>query len=146
MFFCFVFSETSLTKYEAFLTHSSLFEWNKALPRLGIVTQIFTSIFVIITSITIKIYFKMERNKPGKLLIKNTISFKRLNLTYGLGLLLTAVIQIIFMKNESMDTYMLHFTVSLGANSMLLSFLLTDKEAFGFFKRKFKQSRNKLRV
>ena len=135
----FLFSDSRLTKYEAFLTDSPHFKWNKALPHLGIATQIFTSIFVIVTSISIKIYFKIKTNKPGKLVIKNTITFKRLNYSYGLALLLSAVIQTIFMKNESTDTYMLHFTLSLGLNSMLLSFLIRDKEAIEYFKRKFQQ-------
>ena len=56
-----------------------------------------------------------------------------------MGLLLSAVIQTIFMKEESTDTYRLHFTVSLVLNSMLLSFFITNKEAIGYFKRKFQQ-------
>ena len=40
------------------------------------------------------------------------------------------------MNNESKDTYVLHYTVSLVLNSMLLSLFLADKEATGFFKHK----------
>ena len=81
-------------------------------------------------------FFRMKTNQPINPRIKNTISFKRLNILYSLGLILPALLQAVLMKNHSKDTYVLHYTVSLVLNSMLLSLFLADKEATGFFKHK----------
>ena len=89
-----------------------------------------------ITSISIKMFFRMKTNQHIKPRIKNTISFKRLNILYSLGLIVPALMQAVLMRNESKDTYVLYYTVSLVLNSMLLSLFLADKEAIGFFKHK----------
>ena len=89
-----------------------------------------------ITSISIKMFFRMKTNQHTKPRNKNTISFKRLNILYRMGLIVPALMQVVLMRNESKDTYALHYTVSLVLNSMLLSLFLADKEAIGFFKHK----------
>ena len=90
-----------------------------------------------VTAIGIKIFFRFNTKLAGKPRIKNTISFKRLNIIYGLGLIFSASLTLVFMKNESRETYVAHYTVSLVLNSMLLSLILTDKDARIFFHSKF---------
>ena len=90
-----------------------------------------------VTAISIKVFFRLKTKQPRKPRIKNTISFKRLNIIYSLGLIFSASLHAVLMKNQSKDTYILHYTVSLVINSMLFSLILADNEARSFFKLKF---------
>ena len=132
-----MFSESYLTKYEAYLTDIPLRKWNKILPYIGLATQIITGIFLMVTAIGIKIFFRFNTKLTRKPRIKNTISFKRLNIIYSLGLIFSAFLHLVLMKNESAETYVMHYTVSLVINSMLCSLILSDKDARAFFKTKF---------
>ena len=129
--------ESSLSKYEAYLTDTPLYNWNQNLPHFGLASQILTAFFLMITAISIKIFFRLHVNKQGKPKIKNTISFKRLNIIYSLGLIFSALLHVFLMRNESKDAYVLHYSISIVLNTMLLSFILTDHEARAFFKLKF---------
>jgi hypothetical protein len=129
--------ESYLTKYEAYLTNTPLCNWNQNLPHIAIATQIITALFLMVTAISIKLFFKLKTKQPKKPRIKNTISFKRLNIIYSLGLISSATLHAVLMKNQSTDTYIMHYTVSLVINSMLFSLILTDNEARSFFKLKF---------
>ena len=133
--------EHTLTKYEAFLTNDWLFKWNKTLPHMAIVVQILTAIFLFISSMAIKHFFRIKTNQASNSRIKNTISFKRLNIIYGLGLLPPALLQAVIMRTVSQDTYVLHYSIPLAINSILVSLFVTDQEAMAFFKRKFQQFR-----
>ena len=93
---------------------------------------------MIITALIIKVFFGVGRKQQGKPKIKNTISFKRLNLVYSLGLICAAGLHANFMENQSKDSYMAHITVTLVINIMMLSLILTDNEAREFFTKKIR--------
>ena len=93
---------------------------------------------MIITALSIKVFFRLRRKQQGKPKIKNTISFKRLNLVYSLGLICTAGLHASFMENQSKDSYLAHITVTLVINIMLLTLILTDHEAREFFTQKIR--------
>lgn len=82
-------------------------------------------------------FFRMNNNTNRMPRIKNTISFKRLNTVYSVGLLFFAVLNAVFMRILSKGTYIMCYTESFGINIMLLSLFLADKEARSFFKVKY---------
>ena len=92
---------------------------------------------MLITASSIKIFFRFKRSEHGKPKIKNTISFKRLNFIYCLGLICSAVMHVSCLENSSKDSYIAHFTVTLVINTMLFTLVVADKEARAFFKQKF---------
>ena len=105
---------------------------------IGIGAQTLIVIFLMITALMIKIFFRIRTSQKHKPKIKNTISFKRLNLFYSLGLISAAIIQGLAMMNLPRDTYILHYTVSIVSNSILISLLVMDEEAVKFLRHKFK--------
>ena len=133
-----MYPESFLSKYEAFLTNTTVYKWNQNLVYLGLAVQIINAVFMIITALSIKIFFRLRRKQHGKPKIKNTISFKRLNLVYSLGLICTAGLHASFMGNQNKDSYLAHITVTLVINIMLLTLILTDNEAREFFTLKLR--------
>ena len=125
-------SEFFSSKYEAYVTNTKSFKYNKNLPMICFVFQFLTSVSLLLTACIIKICFTF-RKKKYKPKIKNTINFKTLNLAYGFGLLSTALLHLIVMQ---LDTYMFHYTVAIVVNMMLGSFLYSNADARDYVKTK----------
>ena len=132
-----LFSELYISKYEAYLTETPLQDWNKNLPNLSIVCQIMISMFLISTEISIKVLFKCRAKQQGKPRIKNTISFKSLNILYSIGMILEAILHILLMQINSKDTFILNYDIPLVLNLMLLTFLVSNEDAMKFCFVKF---------
>ena len=95
---------------------------------LGLVLQLFSATFMLITTVVIKILFRsVHKSKTPK---KNTISFKSLNILHILWMFINAV-SFGFKMVEIMP-----FAVSAAGNSMLLSFLVANAEAREYFQTK----------
>eukprot|EP00092_Neocalanus_flemingeri_P106668 GFUD01136875.1.p1 GENE.GFUD01136875.1~~GFUD01136875.1.p1 ORF type:complete len:141 (-),score=34.57 GFUD01136875.1:140-562(-) len=93
--------------------------------------------FLMITTISIKVFFGMKTNQQGKPRIKNSIGFQKLNIIYSLGLAFSAVLSGVMMMIQSKDVYTGHYHVTMVFNMMLLSFILGDHKAREFFRLKF---------
>ena len=95
---------------------------------LGLGVQLFSAIFMIITTVVIKILFRgVDKSKPPK---KNTISFKSLNILY---------ISWMFINTVPFGLKMVEivpFAVSAAGNSMLLSFLIANADTRAYFRKK----------
>jgi hypothetical protein len=129
--------EFHLSKHEAFLTDSPNYTSDQKLPQFGLISQISIATFLLVTEISIKLFFSCKSKQKGKLEIKNTIGFKNLTVIYSLGLFLSAFLQGMIMMSEY---NVMHYNVSVVINMMLLSFILTDQEARKYFSLKL-QSR-----
>jgi hypothetical protein len=131
-------SESSISKYEAYLTDTPLDNWNQNLPLLSIACQIIVSIFLMITAVHIKGFFKCRAKQPGKPRIKNTISFKWLNMIYSIGIIFETILHLILMKNNSKDTFIMHYDTTMAFNLMMIIFVVSNEDAKKFFMVKFK--------
>ena len=127
-----------LTKYEAFLTNTSVYKVSTIWPYLGIAIQIITATFMLGTAISIKIFYRLKRRQHGKPRIKNTISFKRLNIIYSLGLISSASMHAFFMSILAKKTYLAHYTVTMVINTMLMVLAIADVEARMFLIQRIK--------
>ena len=132
-----MFSEFLSSKFEAYVTNTNTYKWNLNLPLIGLTAQFLTSIFILLTALVIKIFFKINKQKH-KPKIQNTIKFRTLNLAYGFGLLGVTILHLTLMMSKDKDTYIVHYTVSIVFNSMLGSFLLTNGDALDYLKQKLK--------
>ena len=88
--------------------------------------------FLISTEISIKVFFKCRAKQQGKPRIKNTISFKSLNILYSIGLILEAILHMLLMQINSKDTFIMHYDSTLALNLMLLTFLVSNEDAMKF--------------
>ena len=112
--------------------NAPLENWNQNLPRLSIICQIIISTFLIITAANIKVFFKCKATTQGKPKIKNTISFKWINILYSIGLIFETILHLILMQNHSKNTFIMHYDITTAFNLMLITFLVSDKDAKKF--------------
>ena len=95
---------------------------------LGLGLQLFSAIFMLITTVVIKILFRgVDKSKQPK---KNTISFKSLNIMYISGMFINAIPFGLKMVE------ILPFAVSASGNSMLLSFLVANADTRAYLRAK----------
>ena len=110
---------------------------NKSLGRIGVALQIFTCSYMVLTTICIKAFCKKTPKQKGK--IKKTTSFKNLNLVYGLALIIASIFVFIMMRRKiDCKTFVPPLVGPILLSGMLFLFLITDKEAFNFFRKKSK--------
>ena len=122
------------SKYEAYVTNTKTYKWNKILPLIALVFLVVTSSFMLLTDLIIKIFFKIKHIPKPK--IENTIKFKTLNLAYGFGLLCAALLHIAVLQLKSKDTYFIHYTISIIFNPMLGSFIYFNDDILKYLKMK----------
>ena len=79
-----------------------------------------------------RIFLKHKDKKLGKPRIKNTISFKSLNILYGIGLILASVVHLMLMQINSKDTFIVQYDITMAFNLMLLTFLVSNEDAIKF--------------
>ena len=117
--------------------------WNKpfVLTITLLVTLVITAVSLLLTEGTIYFCFK-SRNKKHKLKIQNTIKFKTLNVTFGLGLIMAALFHLIKIHLDILDTYLAHFSTSIVLNSVLAAFIFANKDTLEFINRKMKVLRD----
>ena len=90
--------------------------------------QLFSAIFMLITTVVIKILFRgVDKSKQPK---KNTISFKSLNTMYISGMFINAIPFGLKMVE------ILPFAVSASGNSMLISFLVANADTWAYLRTK----------
>ena len=98
--------------------------------------QLFIAAFFVITSIFSQILFNGgKKPKPKK---RNMISFKALNIFYGLMMIISASPSIVNIILGYDVTIILPFVLVLGSNVMLLSFIIMNEEVKKFFLSKIK--------
>ena len=133
-----VFSESSISKYEAFLTNTPVDNWKQTLPQLSIICQIVISIFLIATAVNIKVVFKCRSTQQKNTKIKKTISFKLLNILYSLGFIIVAIVHWNVLQIKSKNTYILQYSSGTAFTLMLLTFLVSNNDAMTFTFSKYK--------
>ena len=114
------------SKYEAYVTNTKTYKWNKVLPLIALLFLVMTSFFMLLTDLSIRIFFKIKNIQKPK--IENTIRFKTLNLAYGFGLLFAALLHLAVLQLKSKDTYIIHYTISIIFNPMLGSFIYLNDD------------------
>ena len=93
--------------------------------------------FLITTAINIRVFLKRQDKKLGKPGIKNTISFKSLNILYGIGLILESIVHLILIQINTKDTFIVQYDITMAFNLMLLIFLVSNDDAMKFLYSKF---------
>ena len=114
---CVLYLGIHLTKFEAFLQDQDEYEWNITLPICNVITQGFTSIFLILTVIGIKCLFVTKMKRKPK--IRNTVGFRILSILYGLGLFLSVFLNTVI-PNQGND-FIFHYIISLVFKSIIFS-------------------------
>ena len=135
----FLLLDKQISKYEGFLIDEARDEWNQSLPYLGVVTQIFSGIFMILTSVIIRVFYGENSVASQNRKIRNAFSFNMLTLIYSLCLILAAILQGLLMRITSNEIFLLPYIVSLVLIGMLIFLFVTDKEVMDFYKRKLKR-------
>ena len=95
----------------------------------------FTAVSLFVTEGVINICFNV-RSKKHKPKIQNTIKFKTLNVTFGMGLLAAASFHLVKIHFDILDTYVAYYSTSAVLNSVLAAFIFANKDAIVFIKRK----------
>ena len=94
--------------------------------------------FLITTAVNIRVFLKRQDRKLGKPRIKNTISFKSLNILYGIGLIVESIVHLILMQINSNDTFIVPYDITMAFNLMLLTFLVSNEDAIKFCITKYR--------
>ena len=124
-----------ISRYGAYLTNETDYQWNQTLPKLGVASQSITVAVSMLTAFSIKIFYKTKRQ--GKPKIKNMISFKKLNIIYSISLIIIAIFHLYVIKSSAYVPFLLPYTLPSFVNSFMLALLLTDDEVKSFFRLKF---------
>ena len=127
------------------MTEKDKFTTDQKLPQFGLIIQVTIAMFLMITEVSIRMFFKLKSKQKGKLEIKNMLSFQSLTIIYSLGLVFSAIIQTIIMISECKISYILHYNVSIVLNFMLFLFSFSHKDARDFFERKWKNIQEEIR-
>ena len=124
-----------ISRYEAYLTNETDYQWNRTLPKLGVAAQSITAAVSMLTAFSIKFFYETKRR--GKPKIKNMISFKKLNIIYNISFIIIAIFHLYVIKSSAYVPFLLPYTLPSFVNSFMLALLLTDDEVKNFFKLKF---------
>ena len=95
--------------------------------------QVTTAMFLLATSIYIRMYYKKPTSHQ-KSKIKKTVNFEDLTIYYGLGLLLTAIVGLLLGQISS--EYFLPYLSTLGHNTMLFLLFISNKEALKYWRKR----------
>ena len=139
-------SETFISKYEAYLTNTPLDNWNQTLPLISITCQIIISIFMLATAVNIKVIFKCKGSQQGNPKIKNTISFKMLNLIYSIGFIIFTIIHVTLLQIKSKDTYIVQYDITMAFTLILTTFLVSNEAAMQFILSKYRSWREEQKL
>ena len=107
------------------------------LSTVILVTLVVTAVSLLLTEGTIYFCFKF-RKKKHKPKIQNTIKFKTLNVTFGLSILMAALLHLIKLHLDILDSYVGHFSTSIVINPVLAAFIFANDDTLEFMERKVK--------